>query len=257
MQTTDEEPPSEEAKPPEQACVELFPGGGFIVITDEVFNNKPYVALEIIRRFIEELQAYRLAVPQHASINSTDLSSFPWRLCVRPELMPYIYQKLDELSADLGENGTLVDIYADMYDLLSDTDYIEQDGPLEDIEFPTAKSLDGRAILSKRREVDEEMVMEYFDAASHSQEEANYAFIQHYADIQVILRWKYRHFYVVHIEPLAPCARQWREGIQTIADVLSPEQFVEELEKSPDQSLFDFRVRDVERKGKQIANGHN
>lgn len=64
--------------------------------------------------------------------------------------------------------------------------------------------------------------------------------IRLYAGLQVDLRRTYRQFFVVHTKPEATCVRQWKEEIQTIAEVISPEKCLEELEKEGADGMFDF-----------------
>lgn len=95
-------------------------------------------------------------------------------------------------------------------------------------------------ILSERRVIAEEEPMDYFNTLSRSQEAANLHMIRHFAGLQIDLRRDYRHFFVVHTEPSAPCVQQWKDEIQTIAEVITPEKCEVELLKSSDRSMFDF-----------------
>lgn len=65
--------------------------------------------------------------------------------------------------------------------------------------------------------------------------------IGYYAAMQSAdLRRAYRYFYVVHTEPEAGCAKGWRASVHNVADIITPEQCVEELSKPSKESLFDF-----------------
>jgi chromo domain-containing protein 1 len=70
--------------------------------------------------------------------------------------------------------------------------------------------------------------------------------IRYYAGVQVDMRRDYRHFFVVHTEPEAPYVQKWKDEIQTIGSVITPEQCVEEFEKSSEESMFDFCERYME-----------
>lgn len=124
-----------------------------------------------------------------------------------------------------------------LYVKLHLTGYIEQDPP----EGPVSTIEDKFPILSERREHAEDPALDYFNIAKQSQEEANTRMIGYYATMQaVLLRRDYRMFYVVHTEPDAACAQHWRDSLHNIADVITPEQCVEELSKPSKESLFDF-----------------
>lgn len=128
---------------------------------------------------------------------------------------------------------------AKLYKILSETQYIEQDegqgmGSLKPDEYP---------ILSEPRAIAEDEPLAYFKKLADSQEEANTQMIRYYGTLQVDMRRQYRHFYVVHTEPQAPYVQQWKNELQTIADVITPEQMVEELKKGSRESLFDFCER--------------
>lgn len=103
--------------------------------------------------------------------------------------------------------------------------------------------LDSFPILSERRIIAEEQPVDYFRTHERSQVEANLRMIRYYAGLQVHMRRDYRHFFVVHTEPSEPYVQQWKQEIQTIAGVLTPEECIEELGKDDSSSLFDFCVR--------------
>lgn len=67
--------------------------------------------------------------------------------------------------------------------------------------------------------------------------------IRYFAGLQADMRRDYRHFFVVHTEPEATHAQQWKQEIQTIAEVITPEKCLEELEKEGGAGLFDFYER--------------
>jgi chromo domain-containing protein 1 len=62
----------------------------------------------------------------------------------------------------------------------------------------------------------------------------------------------------VHTEPFAPCVRQWKQEIQSIADVITPEQCINELTKdgleTSREQLFDFCERYMSKSVPKQAN---
>lgn len=92
--------------------------------------------------------------------------------------------------------------------------------------------------------------MSYFGARARSREAANRNMVRYYAGLQVSLRRDYRHFFVVHPQPQAACVQQWRQQIQTIARVLTPQECVDELSKDSQVSMFDFCERFMREKDK-------
>jgi chromo domain-containing protein 1 len=82
-------------------CIEIFPLGGFIYITDDVFETKPRVALKIIQLFfakIEKLKRFAGPLSPWQEVNDASLL---WRLCVRPELMAYLFQYCEDHVKEL------------------------------------------------------------------------------------------------------------------------------------------------------------
>jgi len=82
--------------------------------------------------------------------------------------------------------------------------------------------------------------VDYFNTLKRSQQAANLNMIRYYAGLQVDMRRDYRHFYVVHTEPTASYVKEWKQEIQTIAEVISPEQCIKEFKKSGQDSMFNF-----------------
>jgi chromo domain-containing protein 1 len=82
--------------------------------------------------------------------------------------------------------------------------------------------------------------VDYFNTLARSREAANLNMIRYYAGLQVDMRRDYRHFYVVHTEPTAKCVEEWKQEIQTIAEVITPERYIEELRKGGQDSIFNF-----------------
>jgi chromo domain-containing protein 1 len=70
--------------------IAIFPQGGFISLTDEVFEEKPQVALQIVKLFFAKVEKVKAldgpTNPMHQVV-----APLLWRLRVRPELMVYLY----------------------------------------------------------------------------------------------------------------------------------------------------------------------
>lgn len=85
----------------QQDRVEIFPHGGFIYITDDVFEEKPQLALNIIKLFFAKIEQLRGLDGPVSPWKEVDNACLLWRLCVRPELMEYLYLKCQDNSAEL------------------------------------------------------------------------------------------------------------------------------------------------------------
>ena len=81
---------------PRYERIEIFPLGGFIYITEEVFETKPQLALEIVKLFFAKIQNLRGCAGPLAPWQEVDDASLLWRLCVRPELMEYLLQRCED-----------------------------------------------------------------------------------------------------------------------------------------------------------------
>jgi chromo domain-containing protein 1 len=79
----------------------IFPHGGFIYITDEVFEQKPQLALSIVRLFFAKIEKLRSLDGPISPWHVVDDACLLWRLCVRPELMEYLYQKSEDNATEL------------------------------------------------------------------------------------------------------------------------------------------------------------
>ncbi|CAE7195442.1 hypothetical protein PTNB85_05861 [Pyrenophora teres f. teres] len=217
-------------------CIEVFPVGGFIYITEEVFEKKPRLALKIIQLFCAKVTRLR---SQKSAMDDGENADLLWRLCVRPELMEYLLKHCEDHQKELEAGDDELQSRAKLYTLLAETEYIEQDDPVA----PLSLIPDKFPILSERREVAECQPVDYFGALARSREAANLNMIRYYAGLQIDLRRDFRHFFVVHTEPSAPYVHRWMEEIQTIAAVITPEQCVEELSMDERDSMFDFCER--------------
>ncbi|KAH7392816.1 hypothetical protein BKA66DRAFT_456953 [Pyrenochaeta sp. MPI-SDFR-AT-0127] len=219
--------------------VEIFPLGGFIYITDEVFEKSPQVALKIVQLFFAKIKSLQQVTGPISPWHEVADASLLWRLCVRPELMESLILRCEHHAKDLEAGNADVQSCAELYTMLSETNYIEQDDPIA----PLSLVPDKYPILSERRVIANVPPVEYFKTLTRSQNDANLHMLRYYAGLQVDMRRDYRHFYVVHIEPGAPCVQQWKEEIQTISDVITPAQCVDELMKCGEESIFDFCER--------------
>lgn len=73
--------------------VGLFPHGGLIYITDDVFEQKPQLALSIVNLFVAKIEQLRRFDGPGSWWLRVDDAYLLWRLCVRPELMEHLYSK--------------------------------------------------------------------------------------------------------------------------------------------------------------------
>ncbi|PZC97145.1 hypothetical protein A1F95_04945 [Pyrenophora tritici-repentis] len=217
-------------------CIEVFPVGGFIYITEEVFEKKPQLALKIIQLFCAKVTRLR---NQKSITDEADDSDLLWRLCVRPELMEYLLKHCEDHEKELEAGDDALQSRAKLYTLLAETEYIDQDDPTT----PLSLIPDNFPILSERRDIADTQPVDYFGALARSPQAANLNMIRYYAGLQIDLRRDFRHFFVVHTEPSAPYVHRWIEEIQTIAAVITPEQCVQEFEKDERDSMFDFCER--------------
>ena len=84
--------------------IEVFPLGGFIYITDEVFETKPQLALKIVKRFFNRIEKLKHLAGPISPWQEVDDACLHWRLCVRPELMEYLLQHCEKHATEL-DNG--------------------------------------------------------------------------------------------------------------------------------------------------------
>jgi chromo domain-containing protein 1 len=114
-------------------------------------------------------------------------------------------------------------------------------------------------IMSERGAFAECEPVDYFNTLARSQEAANLNMIRYYAALQVDMRRDYRHFYVVHTEPQAPYVTKWKNEIQTIAEVITPEQCIKEFRKAGQDGMFNFHedvmAGDMDAKGAVKSGG--
>ncbi|KAF1829423.1 hypothetical protein BDW02DRAFT_561180 [Decorospora gaudefroyi] len=229
-----------DAPPPiRHDCIEIFPLGGLIYITDEVFETKPQLALKIVKLFFAKIEKLKQLAGPLSAWQEVDDAGLLWRLCVRPELMEYLFRYCEDHSRELDASDPDMQSRAGLYTILGETNYIEQDDPV----VPLSLIPDKYPVLSERRVIAECEPVDYFNRLARSQEEANLAMIRYYAGLHIDMRRDYRHFFIVHTEPAASYAQQWKQEIQTISEIITPEQCAQELSKKGEESMFDFYVR--------------
>jgi chromo domain-containing protein 1 len=214
-------------------CIEIFPHGGIIYITDDVFEKEPALAFMIIALFIQK-------VDQCGSVpGPLDLWKFVndrcllWRLAVRPELIQATWDWCEAHAAEIDAGEPAAQARAHLYRLLTESHYIEQDCPGEWTKRPD----DYWPIISERREVSEA----YFKALQHGQEQANDLQVEQFAGTVIDLRRDYRHFSVVHTEPSKV---DWQSRWHNIDEVMTPEQCIEYLEQPAHGNRFEFYIQD-------------
>ncbi|KAJ5056159.1 hypothetical protein J3E72DRAFT_226426 [Bipolaris maydis] len=220
-------------------AVEIFPVGGLIYITDEVFDREPQVALKIMELFfakIEKLKQYK-GLPSGG--RQVETANLLWRLCVRPELMKYLFDYCEKYADRVDSGDVEMQSRARLYTLLAESQYIEQDHPSE----PLSRVPDKFPVLSERRIIADSEPVTYFKTVKRDPAAANLNMMRYFAGLHVDLRRDYRHFFLVHTDAQAGVVQQWRDEIQTIGRVMSPRQCVQELEKESRVSMIDFYER--------------
>lgn len=83
------------------APLEIFPVGGFIYLTDEVFETEPQLALRIVQLFFDKIAKLKRLCGPACPGRQVEDASLLWRLCVRPELMEYLIKYCEEHEEEL------------------------------------------------------------------------------------------------------------------------------------------------------------
>lgn len=222
-------------------CIEIFGIGGLIYITDHVFEEQPQLALQIVKQFLAKIDDLHKASGSTSPWQDADDLSLYWRLCVRPELMEYLFERCEEQSEALDANEPNALARCQIYHLLSDPRFIEQDTRGQGLDDPR---LDKFPVMSEIREIAQEEELDYFNTLARSREEANLRMVRYYGALHIDMRRTYRHFYVVHTDPSGLCALQWKREVQTLTDVITPMQCIVELKRQANDKeqnrLFDF-----------------
>lgn len=82
-------------------CIEIFPHGGIIYITDDVFLKEPQKALGIFELFFEKIKQCRRVAGPIDPWKRVDDGCLLWRIAVRPELMQDLYDKSVKHEAEI------------------------------------------------------------------------------------------------------------------------------------------------------------
>lgn len=230
--------------------IEVFPHGGFIYITDDVFRKKPIEALKIVELFFAKIEKCRQVSGPIDPWKRVDDGCLLWRLAVRPELMQALYEECEQHEAEIEAQDPPhvrcvcpLDFIClstkrrpsrlKLYELLSQTDYIEQDTPEPSIPRPD----DYFPIISERYPIMEKF---YYPALTTSQSLANTKMVEYFGGMLIDQRQYYRQYFVVHTEPNGKDAKDWKERVQNIDEVMSPENCIKEFEGEARGSRFDF-----------------
>jgi chromo domain-containing protein 1 len=213
--------------------IEIFPHGGIIYITDDVFMKKPEEALKIFELFIAKIESCRHVAGPIDPGKRVDDGCLLWRLAVRPELMQALYDKFEAHEAEIEAGDPFYVSLLQLYELLSKTKYIEQEEP----RIPIHRPDDYFPIISERYTSMEEF---YYPALTTSQSLANTRMIEYFGGMLIDLRQYYRQYFVVHTEPNGSDAKDWKERIQNIDEVMSPEKIVKEFEAEAKGNRFEF-----------------
>ncbi|ORY18027.1 hypothetical protein BCR34DRAFT_380955 [Clohesyomyces aquaticus] len=219
--------------------IELFPLGGVIYITDDVFTKQPQHALRIIQLFFDRIKACCVAD------NPPDEHRLPkdglllWRLAVRPDFMEAVYQWCSPDEENL-DPDSLAQRSRTLYKLLSSSGFIPEDevepsiyAHLPEDYFPIM-SLPGA------------WKPDFFPALKRSGAEANDVMVEFYAQWMIDHARDYRHFFVVHTEPQSS---GWMEKWAHLDEVMTPEKCIEYLRMPTKGARFDFMEWAAPRKG--------
>jgi len=213
--------------------IEIFPHGGIIYITDDVFMKTPVEVLKIFELFFAKIEKCRQVAGPIDPWKRVDDGCLLWRLAVRPELMQALFERCEAHEAEIEAKNPLHVSLLKLYELLAATKYIEQDDagpycPRPDDYFP---------VISERFPVMENY---YYPALATSQSLANTRMIEYFGGIVIDQRQYYRQYFVVHTEPDGRDAKDWKERVQNIDEVMSPAKFIEEFEKDARGNRFEF-----------------
>lgn len=240
--------------PPEYCCVELFPHGGIIYITDEVFIQTPFEAYKIVTWFLGKVAKCQPCngLQEQREESSCDNHGPPllWRLGTQPELMKMMWEWLVAHAADLEANEPVATWYvtrfesrsypslttasrANLYQLLLlESGCVDSEEHRDFLVRPD--QVDYWPIMSERQE----HVDEYYAALEQgNQVEANRQQVKLYSEMMIDQARDYRHYFVVHTEPDRV---DWHEQWQHIEEIMTPEKCVEYIQQPAKGNRFDF-----------------
>jgi chromo domain-containing protein 1 len=212
-----------------------------------VFEEQPQLALQIVKLFLAKIDGLYKATGLVSPWQDISDLNLCWRVCVRPELMEYLFERCEEQIEALEAGDPNANARAELYQLLSDPKLIEQDAPGQASDTKPDKF----PIISERREFANEEPLDYFNALARSREKANLRMVRYYGGLHIDMRRAYRHFYIVHTDVSGACALQWKREIQTLTDVITPQQCVVGLKRRGDHKgqnrMFDFHEENMSR----------
>ncbi|KAJ4348735.1 uncharacterized protein N0V89_010113 [Didymosphaeria variabile] len=211
----------------------IFPHGGIIYITDDVFEKRPQLALSIFEQFFTKIEAGRKVDSNVIPGMYINDGLLLWRVGARPELVKWIGDICMNHQAEIEEGDPDYLSLEKLYVLLQDSGCCEPDGTFDHPE--DNRRLDFFPIISMRQSLAEDIGL-YYEARTRSQHEANTDMAHHYSGLVVIERRNYRHYFVVHTNPEMV---DWKETITNIDEVITPEKCIEYFEQEPKGSKFD------------------
>ncbi|KAF2660247.1 hypothetical protein K491DRAFT_688574 [Lophiostoma macrostomum CBS 122681] len=214
--------------PQEYSCVEMFPIGGIIVMTDDVFLNNPVEALGIVAKFInrvEECQKFNLPLEDGNTLLDRYVA---WRLVVRPGIMQWLYDWCEAHEKQCEAEEPHAQAIMDLYFLLKNTGYC---CPAEPEEAFRQLPPEFWPIMSERPVV----LDGYREAMKKSHDATNRFLVNHYADWMLSNYRDYRHLIVVH-----PYPERWEDEIPLIDEVMTPGKCIEHFEQPARGNRFDF-----------------
>ncbi|KAF2878196.1 hypothetical protein BDV95DRAFT_480552 [Massariosphaeria phaeospora] len=209
--------------------IPIFPHGGFIYITDDVFTKKPMEALKIVELFIARIEMCRQVAGPIDPVKRVNDGCLIWRLAVRPDFMRNLYDTCEKHEAEIEALDPVQLTRVKLYELLTRTEYIEPD---DDAPFEIHPD-DYWPIISERQE----LMPDYFEALARSQEAANAHMIRLYSGMLIEHRQSYRQYFVVHTEPEKAT---WQNSITNIDEVMTPEKCIEYFEQPSKGNRFEF-----------------
>ncbi|KAF2471391.1 uncharacterized protein BDR25DRAFT_303413 [Lindgomyces ingoldianus] len=210
--------------------IEIFPHGGVIYITDDVFIKQPKKALRIIELFFNKINACRQVNSPPDEWRLPKDGMLLWRLATRPELMEAIYEWTSPNRENL-DPTSLAQWSRKLYSLLGNSGYIPEDQV--DASYYANLPEDYFPILS----LSGPWKPDYYSALLRSQEEANDNMIEFYAQWMIDHARDYRHFFVVHPEPERT---DWEAKWAHLDEVITPDECIEYFSMPPKGARFDF-----------------
>ncbi|KAF2710940.1 hypothetical protein K504DRAFT_465972 [Pleomassaria siparia CBS 279.74] len=210
--------------------VEMFPHGGIIYITDEVFDQEPEKALKIFELFFSRVERCRQVNGPIDPSKCVDDGCLLWRLATRPDLMESIWKECIEHENQINAQDPVQSCRAKLYDLLDSSGYVEQ----QHQHFNRSiRADDYFPVMSARPE----FLPDYFKALDRSQEEANRWMVEMYAGLVVDRRRDYRQYFVVHTQPSEV---SWKDNCQNMDEIMTPQECIEYFEQPAKGNRFEF-----------------